>query len=77
MALDPGIVDSVSNTNFKVMAELTLQNTIANQQAMQLINQKATANSLIAMDQVKELSALVVELGAALSAIKGPPTTST
>ena len=83
MPLDESIVSSVANSNFKVISELSVQNAISNQQAMNLLQQKAIAKSLEAMDETSvleglgsaaaqrgDLAKVIVDLAAAFAAAK-------
>ena len=83
--LDQGIVEGVVNANFKTIAEqpaqlanMMMQNSVANQQAAQGILTKSLGNTLSAMDRVgtteaialgglnsKDLGALILTLAAA------------
>lgn len=83
MALDADIVASVANSNFKVISEMSVQNAISNQQALNLLQQKSLAKSLEAFDNIDvgeglglsaaqrgDLSKVIVDLAAALAAAK-------
>ena len=50
MPLDEIVVAAVGNANFKIMAELGVQNAISNQQQLNILGQKSLAKSLEAMD---------------------------
>lgn len=50
MALDQGVVDSVVNSNFKILAEQVATNVIGHQQRLQILAEKALATSLMSMD---------------------------
>jgi hypothetical protein len=52
MALDPGVVDSVVNSNFKIIAEQVATNVVGHQHRLQILAEKALANSLMSMDTV-------------------------
>ena len=52
MALDPGILDSVANANFKLMSESAVQNMVAHQNRVNVLAEKAMAKSLESMDTV-------------------------
>jgi hypothetical protein len=53
MALDQGVLDSVTNSNFKVIAEQVATNVAGHQQRLQILAEKALANSLMSMDTVE------------------------
>lgn len=67
MALDPGVVDSVTNSNFKVMAEAGVTAYLSHTQRLQLIAEKALAKSLESMD----VNSVVEGLGPAGAAVAG------
>jgi hypothetical protein len=86
MALDPGVVDSVANSNFKMLAEQIASNVANHQQRLQILAEKALATSLQSMDQANisvsqglglsaaesgGLSNQISSLGAAVSSIQG------
>lgn len=50
MALDQGVVDSVVNSNFKILAEQVATNILGHQQRLQILAEKALATSVLAMD---------------------------
>lgn len=50
MALNADVVEAVANANFKAMAELGIQNTLAHQNRLQILAEKSLARSLEAMD---------------------------
>lgn len=86
MPLDPGVVDSVANSNFKVIGEQVATNVIGHQQRLQILAEKALATSLMSMDSqqvsVSEglgiqaadsggLGGQIASLGAAVASIQG------
>lgn len=83
MALDPGVLDAVTNSNFKTIAEQVATNLSAHQNRLQILAEKALAKSLESMDtmQVSEglgisaaqrgdLTKLLGELAAAVAAMQ-------
>jgi hypothetical protein len=50
MPLDPGVVDSVVNSNFKILAEQVATNILGHQHRLQILAEKSLATSLQAMD---------------------------
>lgn len=83
--LDPGVIESVINTNFKAGAEQATQNMLAHQNRLNIMAEKALGSTLISMDQnnVSQteaaaekaiadsgLAANVAALGAAVAAIQ-------
>lgn len=85
MALDPGVVDSVSNSNFKILGEQVASNVLGHQQRLQILAEKSLATSLMAMDSTQisvsqglgmsaaqsgGLASQVADLGAAVSSIQ-------
>lgn len=50
MPLDESILAAVANANFKSMAELGVQNTLAHQQRLQILAEKALGKTLESMD---------------------------
>jgi hypothetical protein len=65
--LDPGILEGTVNANFKTIAEqpaqlanMMMQNSVANQQAAQGILTKSLGNTLAAMDRVGTTEALAI-----------------
>jgi hypothetical protein len=80
MPLDESIISAVANANFKSMAELGVQNTLAHQNRLQILAEKALAKSLEAMDttditeglglaaaQRGDLAKVLIELTAAIA----------
>lgn len=63
MALDPGILDSVTNANFKALAEFGIQNLLSHQQRLQMLAEKALAKSLESMDTMDVSEGLGVAAG--------------
>lgn len=61
-ALDPGVIESVINSNFKTLAEMGTINALSHQNRLQILAEKALATSLENMDSVD------VEEGLGLSA---------
>jgi len=83
MALDPGILDSVTNSNFKTLAEQVATNVGSHQMRTQILAEKALAKSLESMDtlQVSEglgiaaanrsdLAKTIADLAAAVASIQ-------
>jgi hypothetical protein len=85
MAMDPGVVDSVSSSNFKILGEQVATNVLGHQQRLQILAEKSLATSLLAMDsnsvsvseglgmsaaQSGGLASQVAALGAAVSSIQ-------
>lgn len=86
MPLDQGVVDSVINSNFKVLAEQVATNVLGHQQRLQILAEKALATSLMSMDSNKVsvtqglgiqaaeqggLSSQIASLGAAVAGLQG------
>ena len=63
MALDPGILDSVTNANFKAMAEFAVQNILSHQQRLQMLAEKSLAKSLESMDTMDVSEGLGISAG--------------
>jgi hypothetical protein len=83
-ALDPGVIESVINSNFKSLAEMGAVNAISHQNRLQILAEKALAKSLEAMDttdvpeglgtsaaQRGDLAKQISDLAAAVSSIQG------
>ena len=85
MALDPGVVDSVVNSNFKAIAEQVATNVLGHQHRLQILAEKALGNTLMAMDNVQTsvpqglgiqaaesggLSSQIASLGSAIAALQ-------
>ena len=83
MALDQGVLDAVTNSNFKILAEQVSTNTAAHQNRLNILAEKALAKSLESMDtmQVSEglgiaaanrsdLAKVVSELGSVAGALQ-------
>jgi len=83
MALDQGVLDAVTNANFKAMAEMGVQNALAHQNRVNVIAEKAMAKSLESMDttsvpeglglaaaQRGDLAKVVADLGAAVAGVQ-------
>lgn len=81
--LDENIVQAVSNANFKAMAELAVQNTLAHQNRLQILAEKSLSKSLEAMDTISveeglgisaaqrgDLSKTIADLSAAVASIQ-------
>jgi electron transfer flavoprotein alpha subunit len=86
MALDQGVVDSVVNSNFKILAEQIATNVAGHQQRLQILAEKSLASSLQSMDQANisvsqgmgmgaaqngGLAQQIASLAAAVSSIQG------
>lgn len=83
MALDPGILDSVTNSNFKTLAEQVATNAAAHQQRLQLLAESSLGRILKNLNEtdVEEASAIrtvstsdlagkISELSAAVASIQ-------
>ena len=83
MPLDQGVVDSVTNANFKSLAELATQNMVAHQNRLNMIAESSVGQILnkmngldpteaAAVTKVSEagLGAEIAKLGAAVSSIQ-------
>jgi len=77
MALNADIVEAVANANFKAMAELGMQNTLAHQQRLQILSEKALAKSLESMDttQATEMGDIGGVISSIQQLLKGAQTT--
>ena len=87
MAIDQGVLDSVTNANFKTLAEQVASNAAAHQNRLQLIAESSlgqTLNKMNALDPEEAASIAMVngkitELGAAVAGVqqmmKGAQTT--
>jgi len=53
MALDQGVLDAVTNSNFKILAEQVSTNTAAHQNRLNILAEKALAKSLESMDTMQ------------------------
>jgi hypothetical protein len=82
--LDPGVLESVLNSNFKSLAEMGAVNATTASQRLQILAEKSLATSLENMDttsiveglglaeaQRGDLSKNLADLGSAVSAIEG------
>lgn len=83
MALDPGILDSVTNGNFKVMAEMQVTNILGHQNRLQMLAESSLGQILNKMNGLdpteaasvsavvkSDLSKEVAALGAAVASIQ-------
>jgi len=83
MALNEDIIGAVANANFKALAELGIQNSLAHQQRLQVLAEKSLSKSLEAMDTVSvpeglgisaaqrgDLSKTITDLSAAVASIQ-------
>ena len=83
MALNEDIVASVANANFKSMAEIGMQNSLAHQNRLQILAEKSLAKSLEAMETIDvteglgiaaaqrgDLSKVIMDLSAAVAGIQ-------
>jgi len=52
-AIDPGVLESVINSNFKTMAEQVSANIASSQQRLQILAEKSLAKSLESMDTMQ------------------------
>lgn len=87
MALDPGVVEAVTNANFKTLAEQVATNTANHQHRLQLIAESSVGqivNRMNSLDPLEATSAAMVtqklaDLGAQVAALqqimKGAQTT--
>ena len=50
-SLDPGVIESVINSNFKTLAEQVASNVATHQARLQILAEKALAKSLESMDE--------------------------
>ena len=83
MALDQGVLDAVTNSNFKILAEQVSTNTAAHQNRLNILAEKALAKSLESMDTMQvgeglgiaaaqrgDLAKVVSELGTVVGALQ-------
>jgi hypothetical protein len=83
MAIDAGMMDSVTNANFKILAESATQNMVSHQNRLNMLAESSLAQMLnklngldpteaAAVTKVSEsgLAEKVAELGAAISSIQ-------
>lgn len=53
MALDPGVIESVINSNFKAISEQVTTNMLAHQNRLNIMAEKALGNTLMSMDSTQ------------------------
>lgn len=83
MALDQGVIDSVTNANFKLEAEMGVNNAISHQNRLNILAEKALAKSLESMDTLNvseglgiaaanrgDLAKAVADLGAVVAGLQ-------
>lgn len=83
MALDPGILDSVTNSNFKTLAEQVATNAAAHQQRLQLLAESSLGRILKNLNETdveeaqairtvstSDLAGKISELSAAVASIQ-------
>ena len=83
MALDQGVLDAVTNSNFKILAEQVSTNTAAHQNRLNILAEKALAKSLESMDTMQvgeglgiaaanrsDLAKVAQELGSAVASLQ-------